>query len=614
MLRLITRYGYRFLTNPSYRSYVLQMLRERSAPTEAAEEFYLSKHNDFSGLKGSSVFMCGGCELTFVGDHFRSLGLDVYHTFENGRTAEPFVEASSSGSVLFARPHDVVVFCQTQSFMQITQKIQSAGASYSDEERERDFRAMLVQLRGAIDLVCSRMQVPIFLVSHFFIHRRYRGAHEFKGHASATSYEEMSLRYAAALYEIARSYDNVYLLDVNAILEVEGKKRTLEYQVRSGIFEHPTKLGARLVAEEALYQLLVLNPKTRRVKCAVFDLDNTLWQGVLREDGAENLYPRWSCLHVMKALAARGILLAVCSKNDPEEAGLVEQLLGKELFDLLVSVKLGWKPKSQNIRQIAKELNIGLDAMVFFDDNPVEREEVRANAPGVMVMDELQIMAALDMAMFEPIGLVTEESAARTRMYKEQARRAAAETEVDQANIFQYYKSCDFKLDVRRPDATMAARIEELIQRTNQLNATGNRTTRESLSQYLGNPSQYHVASASLKDKFGDYGLIGVCIARREALDWEIIEFDFSCRAMGKHVEHALLSHLCRTVGRAPGSALTIRFKKTSRNKEMRSILQEFGFQPTTESDETIELRLEVAGNNYAYPEWLQMEGEACAA
>ena len=614
MLKLITRYGYRFLTNRSYRSYVLQMLRERSAPPETAEELYLSKHNNFSGLKGTRVFMCGGCELTFVGDHFESLGLEVYHTFGNGRTAEPFVEVSSSGSVLFGRPYDAVVFCQTQSFMQITHKIQSAGAGYSDEERERDLRAVLVQLRGAIELVNSRMQVPIFLVSHFFIHRRYRGVHEFKGHAGATSYEEMSLRYAAALYEIARSSDNLYLLDVNAILEVEGKKRTLEYHARSGIFDHPTKLGARLVAEEALYQLLVLNPKARRAKCAVFDLDNTLWQGILREDGAANLYPRWGCLHVMKALAARGILLALCSKNDPEEAGLVEQLLGKELFDLLVSVKLNWKPKSLNIRQIAEELNIGLETIVFFDDSPLEREEVRANAPGVMVMDESQIMAALDMAMFEPIGPITDESAARTRMYKEQARRAEAEIEVDQANIFEYYKSCNFELDIRRPNAAMTARIEELIQRTNQLNATGNRTTRESLSQYLGNPSRYYVASASLKDRFGDYGLIGVCIARREASVWEIIEFDFSCRAMGKHVEHALLSHLCRTAGRAPGSALTVRLRKTSRNKEMRSILLEFGFQPTTESDETIELRLEIAGNNYAYPEWLQMNGEACAA
>jgi FkbH-like protein len=614
MVKLIARYGYRFLTNRSYRSYVLQMLRERSAPADAADGLYLSRHNDFSALTGSSVFMCGGCELTFVGDHLRSLGLEVYHTFESGRTSEPFVEANSTCSLLFERPFDAVIFCQTQSFMQLTRKIQSAGAGYGDEQREQDLRDLLGQLRGALDRTCARVQSPVFVLSHFFIHRRYRGSHEFKGHASATSYEEISLRYAAALYEIARSYANVYLLDVNAILEVEGKKRTLEYHARSGIFDHPTKLGARLVAEEALYQLLVLNAKTRRVKCAVFDLDNTLWQGVLREDGAANLYPRWSCLHVMQAMAARGILLAVSSKNDPEEVGLVEQLLGKELFDLLVSVKLNWKPKSLNIRQIAKELNIGLDAVVFFDDNPVERAEVSANAPGVIVMDDAQIMAALDMAMFEPVGLVTDEAASRTRMYKEQARRAEAEIAVDPANVFQYYKSCNFELDIRRPHAALTPRIEELIQRTNQLNATGNRTTRAALLEYLANPSGYYVACASLKDRFGDYGLIGVCIARRDAASWEIIELDFSCRAMGKHVEHAVLAHLCRTVGRDSDSALTVSFRKSSRNKEMRSILQEFGFEPRSETEETLDLRLQVAGRKYDYPEWLQLNNEACAA
>jgi FkbH-like protein len=616
MLKLISRYGYRFLVNRNYRSYVLQMLRERSAPTQTADEFYLSNNNDFSNLKGLSVFMCGGCELTFIGDHFRLRGLEVYHTFENGRTAEPLVEVSSAGSVLFTRQFDAVIFCETQSFMQIIQKIQSAGARYGDEERERDFRTLLVRLRGAIERVNAMQRVPIFLVSHFFIHRRYRGAHEFKGHSTATSFEEMNLRYAAALYEIARSFENVYILDVNAILEVEGKKRALEHHSRSGIFDHPTKFGARLVAEEALYQLLAMTAKTRRVKCAVFDLDDTLWGGILREDGAANLAPRWGCLHVTRALAARGILVAVCSKNDPEDAALVEQILGKDFVDQLVSMKLNWKPKSVNIRQIANELNIGLDAIVFFDDNPVEREEVRANAPGVTVMDEVQIMAALDMAMFEPIGLVTEESAARTQMYKEQAQRAAAEAEaeIDPASIAQYYKSCDFRLDIRRPDAAMTTRIEELIQRTNQLNATGNRTTRAMLTQYLDNPSQYHVASASLKDKFGDYGLIGVCIARRDARDWEIIEFDFSCRAMGKHVEHALLAHLCRAVGQRAGSALTVRFRKTPRNREMRLILQEFGFQATQENDEAIELRHEISGDKYGYPEWLQIDGEARAA
>lgn len=607
MIKFIRRYGYRFLTSSSYRSYVFQLLRERSAPSDSAEEFHLSKNNDFSNLRGTKVFMCGGCELTFIGDHFRSVGLDVYHTFENGRTSEPMIEVNDSNSELFSAPFNLVVFCQTQSFLQITRKLHIAGVKYPEEEKQKDFANLLTQLRFAIERVNGTMTCPIFLVSHFHFHGKYRGTHEYKACAGSTSFEEMNLRYTIALYEIAKQYENVYLLDVNEILEVEGKKRTLQYESRNGVFDHPTKFGARLIAEEALYQLRVLNPKSSRIKCAVFDLDNTLWRGVLREDGVGNLYPKWNHLHVMQALSARGILLAVCSKNDPEEESQVQQILGNELHSQLVSLKLNWNPKSANIKQIASELNIGVDAVAFFDDNPLEREEVRTNAPGVLVFEDTQIMAALDMVIFEPIGLVTEEAATRTQMYKEQAKRAAAESNVDPSSIADYYKTCQFKLEIRRPDLADTARIEELIQRTNQLNATGKRTTQQELQQYLSDADRYFVSAGSLKDKFGDYGLIGVCIAQRDQLNWDIVEFDFSCRAMGKHVEHAMLIHLCRTVRHGTGEAITIHFKKTSRNKEMRSILQSFGFSVTREDDEMVQLQFAIDKGNLSYPEWFEV-------
>jgi FkbH-like protein len=332
---------------------------------------------------------------------------------------------------------------------------------------------------------------------------------------------------------------------------------------------------------------------------------------VLREDGVANLYPEWGRLGVMRALAARGVLLALCSKNDPEEELIVRQILGDELFDQLVCVKLNWNPKSTNLKQIAKDLDIGIDSLAFFDDNPAEREEVRMNAPGVTVFADTDINDALEMTMFEPIGILTEESAARTQMYKEQAKRAAAEATVDPANLTEYYKSCAFQLDLRRPEPAATARVEELIQRTNQLNATGQRTEREDLRRYLADPSRYYVGTASLKDKYGDYGLIGVCIAECQGHDWEVIEFDFSCRAMGKSVEHALLSHMCRTARESGASAVTLRLKKTSRNREMHKILKDFGFAATEETDEQALLHLPVDGDEYPYPEWFAVRTDA---
>lgn len=607
----IGRYAYQFATNRAYRSYIFQLLRERSAPTGTSGTFRLSEINDFSDLKGKKVFMCGGCELTFVADHLAACGLDVYHTFQYGRTADAMVEANDPNSTLFTSRYDAVVLCQTQSFMQVLTKILHEGTKYSEEERQKDFESLIAQLRFAMERIVATQNCPVFVVSHFYINTKYRGTHEYKSSRNGTSIEEMYLRYTLALYELVKGYSNTYLLDANEILEIEGKRNSLEIQSRNGVFDHPTKTGARLIAEETMYQLKLLNPKAKRIKCAVFDLDNTLWRGVLREDGAANLYPHWSHLSVMSALAARGVLLAVCSKNDPEEEKFVRQILGDELFDQLVSIKLNWNAKSTNLKQIAQELNIGIDSIAFFDDNPLEREEVRTNAAGVTVFADTDINDSLDMTLFEPIGAVTEESAARTQMYKEQARRAAAEATADPTNLAEFYKSCGFKLDLRRPEAGAIARIEELIQRTNQLNATGKRTERDDLQRYLADASRYYVVAASLKDKFGDYGLIGVCIAERKGSDWEVIEFDFSCRAMGKSVEHAVLSHMCRTISECDGEAVTVRFKKTSRNHEMRKILQDFGCLATEETDDQVLLRFDLDRENYPYPEWFEVQTDA---
>ncbi len=420
MIRMLSRYGLRFLTNRQYRSYVLQLFRERSAPV-AKSEFYLSGINDFSSLRGTKIFMCGGCELTFTADHLRSVGLEVYHTFENNRPIEPMVELSDDGSALFSMECSAAIFCQVQNFKAILKKARTDGTKYTDDERLADLMDLIVQLRVAIDRHNAKLSTPIFLYSHYSFHTRYRGVHEYKASRDA-SCEELKLRYLTELYGLSKRFANVYVIDVDSVLGAEGKRGSLEFENRNGVFDHPTKAGARLLAEETLYQLSVLNPKSRRIKCAVFDLDNTLWDGVLREDGVANLYPRWYRLTALQALAARGILLAVCSKNDPQEITTVAKLLGSDVFDLFVSVKLNWKPKSENIRQIARELNIGIDSIAFFDDNPLEREEVMTNAQGVTVFQDDQIVSALDMTVFEPIGLLTEEAASRTEMYKQQAK------------------------------------------------------------------------------------------------------------------------------------------------------------------------------------------------
>jgi FkbH-like protein len=607
MLKFLLRYGWRFATSSAYRNYVLQLLAQRSAPALTAERFVRARYNDFADLRHCKAFLCGGCELSFIADHLRTVGLDVYHTFDQGRTADPYVEVHDSDSRLYRESPDFVVLCQTQAFLGIARKAQREGTKYRGEDRLRDCDVLGEQLDVAIEKLGSLVDCPVFLLSHFYIGTRYRGSHEYKSQIGPASYEELNLSYLLNLYRLAKKHKHAYVLDVNEVLELDGKRTTLDAEMRSGHFDHPTKLGSRLLAEEVLYQFKVLNPKSKRVKCAVFDLDNTLWSGILREDGPGHLYPKWAHLQVLEALEARGILVAVCSKNDPEDAAHLESILGKEVADKFVSVKMNWGPKSQNIRQIAAELNLGLDAVAFFDDNPLEREEVRSNAPGVVVFDAAEILHVYHMAIFEPIGELTEESTTRTQLYKSQARRTAAESHFQGADLAEFYKSCQFQLHIARPGPGMAARIEELIQRTNQLNATGNRTARLVLDQFLNDDAHYHVCIASLRDRFGDYGLIGMCIAEKHGARWDVKELNFSCRAMGKHVEHAVMAHLRDCARQAGADQITVTMQKTSRNREMRRILEEVGFIPLQESEAAAELTLAVDQQAAQYPEWLQL-------
>ncbi len=173
-----------------------------------------------------------------------------------------------------------------------------------------------------------------------------------------------------------------------------------------------------------------------------------------------------------------------------------------------------------------------------------------------------------------------------------------------------FFKNCHFKLALDRPEPESVGRVDELIQRTNQLNATGNRTTSQDLQHYLSIPENYFVSTATLEDKFGDYGLIGVCIAKKTPHDWEIIEFNLSCRAMGKQVENAILVHLFKNAAIERTSMVRLQFKPTDRNLEMQNILKSFGFTVSEQSNDKIRFLLNVEKVNPTYPEWFNIVRE----
>ena len=293
-------------------------------------------------------------------------------------------------------------------------------------------------------------------------------------------------------------------------------------------------------------------------KVVVLDCDNTLWKGVVGEEGVQGIAipPGWRALQrFMAELAGQGFLLCLCSKNI--EADVLE------VFDLrpdmilkrehLVSWRINWQPKSENIRSLARELNLGLDSFVFLDDNPVECAEVGSGCPEVLTLrlpvdGDIEGFLRHVWAFDRP--RVTAEDRQRTAMYRQEAERARFLEEAP--TIDEFLAGLGLRIAIAEPTPGQVDRVAQLTQRTNQFNFTTIRRT-EGEVRRLGE-SGLGCRAVEVSDRFGDYGLVGAMIfgPRGEAL--EVNTFLLSCRVLGRGVEHRMLGTLGE-IARASGLA-----------------------------------------------------------
>jgi len=296
----------------------------------------------------------------------------------------------------------------------------------------------------------------------------------------------------------------------------------------------------------------------RKVKCVVWDLDNTLWDGVLVEQGSDKLQLKSGIVSVIRALDARGILNSIASKNNPEDALGVIKTFG--LDEYFLCPQISWNPKSQAIRAIAKQLNIGLDSIVFIDDSQFERGEVVAACPEVRTFPAEAYTALLQRQEFDVP--VTEESKERRQHYQvEMDRQTLARNFNDDYMAFLRY--CEIQLNIRRMTEENLQRVHELTQRTNQMNFSGNRYDRDVLRSVLTNPD-LDTFVLSCEDRFGSYGVIGFSIVdRREPVMTDLM---FSCRIQSKRVEHAFLAFLIRKYMAESGREFRAIYRRTPGN------------------------------------------------
>ncbi len=436
-------------------------------------------------------------------------------------------------------------------------------------------------------------------------------------HAQAEAIAQVNRRLAA----ICADTTGAHFLDYDAVVAGSGRAAWYD-EAKWASMRMPFRSDSLVpLAEE---WLRFLHPLTGRVaKALICDLDNTMWGGVVGEDGIDGIVLGHDAAgsgfqRLQRALLdvqSRGVLLGICSKNNESDVDEVfdrhpEMVLRREH---IAASRVNWDNKADNLRAIAAELNIGIDSLAFIDDNPAECALIRRELPEVMVI-ELDVPPGPDgnpvegNPWFERLTL-TAEDRDRTKLYAQQREREASATQA--GSLDDYLRSLQTTVSVSPMNDDDLARAAQLTQKTNQLNVTTRRYTEADVQAIADDPSS-RVLVARAADRFGDHGTIGLIITRSDGERWVVDTFLLSCRVIGRGVETAMLAVVVDEAARAGATVIEGRFIPTAKNAPAREIFAGNGFQLVAgdpawdDADGTRWEHVATAGSIVA-PDWINL-------
>lgn len=397
---------------------------------------------------------------------------------------------------------------------------------------------------------------------------------------------------------LAQKKKNLYIIDIAALFNRFGSAAAISSNIyiNTGVIFSMDFLP--VVAKNICD--VVLSIKGKFKKCLILDLDNTMWGGIIGDDGMENIQigdlgigkaftelQRW-----IKQLKQRGIILAVCSKNDETNAKEPfekhpDMVLRME--DIAVFVA-NWENKVDNIRFIQSVLNIGFDSMVFLDDNPFERNMIRTAIPDLFVpempedpSDYLSYLQSLN--LFETASF-SDEDENRTKQYQEEAKRTVLQKSY--SNEEEFLESLEMKATVTPFNKFNTPRVAQLSQRSNQFNLRTVRYTEEDIAKVAAD-TDYITLAFSLKDKYGDYGLISLIILQERKEECFIETWLMSCRVLKRGMEQFVLNTIVEEVKKKGFQKLTAEYIPTAKNGMVKGHYAAMGFSPAGENSWTLD-------------------------
>jgi FkbH-like protein len=419
-----------------------------------------------------------------------------------------------------------------------------------------------------------------------------------------------------ALRALASQVPDVHIVDYAGLVNRHGALNWYDERMRHYASAPIAGSMQSLLAAEYVKFLRALRGLAK--KCVVVDLDNTLWGGVVGEDGALGVklgatYPGSAYADFQRyllTLHARGVILAIATKNNATDVDEIfatneAMVLGQSHF---AALEVHWRPKSESLASIAARLGIGLEHVVFVDDNPAECEEVRRNLPAVTVIclppqPERFVDALRREGLFDTLRF-SDEDRRRGDLYKQRAQSESLRTSA--GSIEDYYRDLRMQIEFAAVDSASLTRAAQLTQKTNQFNVTTRRSNEAEVAGRAADAA-WVVATVRVRDRFGDNGIVGLVMAKATHDVLDIDTLLLSCRVIGRTVETAMLAYLCDRARALGVVALTGTITPTPKNEPARDLFARHGFASVgRDSDGTSHWRLELADRDVAWPAWLE--------
>jgi|JI7StandDraft_1071085.scaffolds.fasta_scaffold38583_2 FkbH-like protein len=509
-----------------------------------------------------------------------------------------------AGGDLVNEKTDVVsVYLNLNNFSALKSMVVSGNQSVIDEETER-IRSFITQTLEGI-----RQRTGAIILWHGFELPLY-AAMGIAEYTSAIEQQQLSIinRLNEFAIQMLTKSGNAYYIDMNAALVRTGAQQFYDKRYWY-IGKSPYSNEAyRAIAGEEFKVIKALKGFTK--KCLVLDCDNTLWGGIIGEDGLQGI--KLSKSHPGNAfqdfqreilnLYHKGVIIALCSKNNEEDVWRVfdehPDILLKR--NHIAAYRINWNNKATNIREIAEELNIGIDSLVFVDDNDFEINLVQEMIPEVTCIkvnpeksyEYPELLASS--GLFDTIT-ISEEDRKRGEMYRAESERKKQVTSF--TDLTEYYKSLEMEIDIYEADEANVGRIAQLTQKTNQFNLTTRRYTEEDIRKMLNSPD-YAVFYLKLKDKFGDLGITGISILHNKNHTSEIDSFLLSCRVIGREVENIFLNECIQHAHTKGATQVEASYIQTRKNGQTSEFYDKNGFKVVSQEASEKRYAKEIENNS----------------